>query len=104
MPKKSKKTCELEEAEQAVMESDLIGALWEHLTKKGEEIETTFQHLESVSPTLRGYACGFKHGFDLAREIVSAASDSAGIGQEFRDRRSYEVFPEFFEKYVKVKQ
>ena len=102
--RKSKKTSELEQAERAMKESELIGALWQHLTKKGEEMGTTLQHLESINPTLRGYAYGFKHGFELACEIVSAASDSAGLGEEFTDHRSWEVFPEFYEKHVKVKQ
>lgn len=101
MSGKNKKTSELEEAEQAVMESSLIGALWEHMTKKGEELEATFEHLESGNPTLLGYSRGFKHGFELACEIVNAASESAGVGQEFRDHRSWEVYPEFFEKYAK---
>jgi len=101
MPKKSRKTSELERAEEAVMESKLIGNLLTHLMKKGEEMETIFQHLESSNPTLRGYVCGFKHGFDLACEIVSAASDSAGVGQEFTEHRPWEVFPEFYKKYVK---
>jgi len=105
MPKKSKKISELAEAENAVMESDLIGALWEHLTKKGEEIEATLQHLESSNPTLHGYVCGFKHGLELSREIVSAASNSVGVGQHFIDHRSWEIYPEYFEKLQKqVKQ
>lgn len=95
------KSSELEQAEQAMLESDMIGALGEHLTRKGEEMQATLKHLESNNPTLQGYALGFKAGLELACEIVSAASNSVGVGQDFKDNCSWDVFPEFFEKYVK---
>ena len=105
MSKKGRKeTSAQEEAGQAMMESDLVGCLLTHLMEKGEEMKAALQHLESVNPTLNGYALGFKHGYDLACEAVSAASNATGVGQEFTDHRFWEVYPEFYEKYVKVKQ
>jgi len=105
MSKKGRKeTSAQEEAGQAMMESDLVGCLLTHLMEKGEEMKAALQHLESVNPTLNGYALGFKRGYDLACEAVSAASESVGVGREFVDRRFQDVYPEFCEKYLKVKR